>query len=351
MINFNGLFLSQYLMKNFSILILLSAISIQLFSQDHPYKFETVVDLESTEVKDQCMTGTCWSFSTISFVESELIRMGKGQHNLSEMFNVRMTYPKKIDHYLRYQGKAQFGPGSLCHDVMNVIEDYGMVPDEVYSGLEEGNEIHNHGEMDLVLEAIVTTLLDKNKGRMSEDTKEAIEGVLDAYLGEVPEEFKYNDQTYTPESFRDEMGINPDDYVSLTSFTHHDFYEEFVLEVPDNFAHESFYNISIDELYEVAVNALNDGYTIAWDADVSEEGFSFRNGMAIMPKENLKRKELFQSVVEELDVNQEVRQEAFDNFKTTDDHLMHFTGLAKRSKRHSVFYDEKQLGYRKSIWW
>lgn len=316
-------------MGKIQIFLLSFFISVQVIAQDSPYQFETLVDLDATPVKDQCMTGTCWSFSTISFVESELLRMGKGEHNLSEMFNVRMTYPKKIENYIRYQGKAQFGPGSLCHDVMNVIEDYGMVPDEVYSGLDEGEEIHNHGEMDMVLDAMVKAISEKNKGRMSDDTKEALEAVLDAYLGEVPEKFEYQAKEYTPMTFKEEMGINPDDYVSLTSFTHHDFYEEFVLEVPDNFAHESFYNVTLDDLFDAAKNALENGYTIAWDADVSENGFSFRNGMAIVPAEDLKREEMFDKVVEEKDVTQEMRQEGFDNFSTTDDHLMHLTGIAE----------------------
>lgn len=302
------------------------------------YQFTNKIELDATETKDQCRTGTCWSYSTVSFLESELIRMGKGEHNLSEMFNVRVTYPKKADKYVRYQGKYQFGPGSLCHDVINAMRDYGIVPDAVYSGLPEGEDEHNHGEMDAMLEAMLKAVVDKRTAAYGDQWRMAVEGVLDAYLGEVPESFEYQGKKYTPASLRDEMGLNADDYVSLTSFTHHPFYDEFILEVPDNFSQGLFYNVPIDMLENQVVAALEAGYTVAWDADVSERGFSFREGMAIIPPEGVSRDDLWKQTLREPVITQELRQEGFENYQTTDDHLMHITGMAtdQNGKRYFI---------------
>ncbi|MCB0762904.1 MAG: aminopeptidase, partial [Flavobacteriales bacterium] len=233
-----------------------------------PYTFKVVKDNTATETKDQCNTGTCWSFATSSFIESELIRMGKGEHDISEMYAVRMTYPMKAENYVRYQGKAQFGPGSLSHDVINVIREYGIVPESVYSGLDANQKRHDHGELDAVLEGMVKAVVDKNHGRISGDWDDAVDAVLDVYLGEAPEAFEYQGKRYTPQSFRDAMELNPDDYVSITSFTHHEFYDDFILEVPDNFSQGEFYNVPLDELVRITKDALAAGFTVAWDADV-----------------------------------------------------------------------------------
>lgn len=332
-------------MKKLGILLTVLTFQLGVIAQsESAYTFEIVDGHEATETKDQCRTGTCWSFATISFVESELIRMGKGQHNLSEMYNVRMTYPEKAEMYVRYQGKAQFGPGSLCHDVMNVIADHGMVPEEVYNGLNYGTDKHDHGEMDAMLEGMVKNLVEKNRGSLSPNWRDAVESVLDGYLGEVPEKFNYNGKSYSPTSFRDEMGINPDDYVSISSFTHHPFYETFILEVPDNFSQQAFYNVSIEELTDIAYGAIAGGYTVAWDADVSEKGFSFSNGMAIAPVAGTKKADLFKTVVEEMDVTQEIRQEGFDTYSTTDDHLMHITGVSKDQDGNKYFVTKNSWG-------
>lgn len=317
-------------MKKFFLLTFVAVFQLSAFAQtDNAYTFEVVTSHDATETKDQCKTGTCWSFATISFMESELIRMGKGHHNLSEMYNVRMTYPEKALNYVRYQGKAQFGAGSLCHDVINVVADHGMIPEEVYDGLNYGTDRHDHGEMDAMLEGMVKNLVEKSRGSLSPNWLDAVESVLDGYLGEVPEQFNYNGKSYTPESFRDELGVKADDYVSISSFSHHPFYENFILEVPDNFSQQSFYNVPIEELLSICSDALASGFTVAWDADVSEKGFSFSNGMAIAPVAGTKKSDLFKTVVEEMDVTQEIRQEGFDTYSTTDDHLMHITGVSK----------------------
>lgn len=308
-----------------------------------PYTFEVVKDNSHTSTKDQCRTGTCWSFATISFVESELIRMGKGEHNLSEMFNVRVTYPKKAENYVRYQGRAQFGPGSLSHDVINAIRDYGMVPEEAYSGLNPGVTEHNHGELDAMLEGLVKGVTEV-RGSKTDAYKKAVDAVLDATLGRVPKKFAYQGKEYTPESFRDAMGFNASDYVSLSSFTHHAMWEPFILEVPDNFSQGQFYNVPIEDLGKVAQNALGNGYTVAWDADVSERGFSFRNGMAILPVDGTSKDDMFKKVVAEQTVTQEKRQEAFDMQSTTDDHLMHITGMSKDQNGNMYYITKNSWG-------
>jgi len=307
--------------------LFLSAL-LSVSAQDEPvYTFTHSIDLSHTGTKNQCMTGTCWSFATISFLESELIRMGKGQHNLSEMFNVRMTYPKKAERYVRMHGKHQFGPGSLCHDVINVLSEYGCIPEAVYAGRDSEDELYDHSQLDAVLEAVVKTVVEESSG--TDDYLNAVDGILDAYIGEVPETFNYEGKDYSPLSFRDELGLNADDYMSFTSFSHHPYHDEFVLEVPDNFSQEGFMNLPLDELISVIDNALENGYSVAWDADVSERGFSFKNGIAIVPAKGTKKADLFKEVVKEREIDEAYRQREFDNFNTTDDHLMHLVGKAK----------------------
>lgn len=317
---------------------LCTILPVQMFAQT-PYRFEPIKLTKGMDVEDQCATGTCWSFATVSFIESEIIRKGHAPVDLSEMFNVRYTYPKKAESYVRFQGKQQFGPGGLSQDVIDVIASYGMIPESVYSGLTEGEQEHNHQALDAILEGTVKTILESKLNRGNE-WMIAVNGILDAYLGKVPEQFEYNGKKYTPTSFRDAMGINASDYVSLTSFSHHPFYSSFVLEVPDNWMKGSFYNVPLDEFQSIIDNAIDNGFTIAWDADVSEKGFSFTNGMAIVPADGTSKDDLFKKVVSEKSINQEVRQTAFDNQETTDDHLMHITGRAK-DQDGTVYYITK----------
>lgn len=291
------------------------------------YEFNPLVELSHTSVKDQCQTGTCWSYSTSSFLESEAARISGHVVDLSEMATVRYTYPLKADMYIRYQGKHQFGPGSLCHDVINAVEGWGLCPQEVYTGLKNGATDHNHSDMDADLLATVQALAKKPSGKLDPSWRSNVDVILDSYIGELPKKFEYNGRSYTPESFRDHLGIDPDNYLNLSSFTHHPFGENFILEVPDNFSHGEFYNIPIDDLQRAVEAAVVNGYTVAWDADVSEKGFSFKHGVAILPKASEMDK-LWKEVVEEQDVTQESRQVGFDNQSTTDDHLMHIIGLS-----------------------
>lgn len=310
------------------ILLCFIAVSIRGLSQENasPYQFKVIKSLESTDAKDQCKTGTCWSFATTSFLESELIRTGKGSHDLSEMFNVRVTYPKKAWFYIRAMGKTQFGPGSLGHDVINTLKSDGLVPESAYPGLQGGSGKHNHEELDALLEAMVKSLAERQG--LSEQWDDAMEAVLDSYLGDYPVEFDYQGKRYTPISFRDAMGLKAEDYVNLSSFSHVPFYENFILEVPDNFSRGSFVNLPLDELVLTVKNAIEKGYSVNWDADVSEKGFSFKDGVAIYPSADLPKSELFKQILEEPKVDQAMRQKGYDSHATTDDHLMHITGLA-----------------------
>jgi len=298
-------------------------------SANPAYKFTVVKENAVGQTEDQCATGTCWSFATISFLESEIIRKGNKPVDLSEMYNVRINYSRKADSYVRFQGKQQFGPGGLSHDVTDVVRDFGIVPEAAFSGLVADKKEYDHMGMDAMLESTVKTVLEKKLNEDSNEWKKSVEDMLNTGIGEVPAQFEYNGKKYTPASFRDELKINAADYVSITSFTHHPFYSQFVLEVPDNWAKGSFYNLPLDEFMKVVDNSLDNGFTIAWDADVSEMGFSFQQGLGILPEPGVKKDELWTKVVPEINADQQKRQDAFDQFKTTDDHLMHITGKAK----------------------
>lgn len=330
-------------------------LSFTVYSQDNAdkknegYKFETVKQLKATPVKDQSRSGTCWSFSTISFLESELLRTGKGEFDLSEMFIVREAYSDKADRYVRMHGNTSFGGGGEAHDVIEMMRKYGLVPEEVYSGKVIGEENHIHAEMEAVLKGLLDEVIKNGNGKLSPAWKTAFNSTADAYLGKVPEKFTYKGKEYTPKSFTSELGLNPDDYVEIGSFTHHPFYSDFIVEVPDNWAWGKIYNVPIDELIEVLDNSLDEGYTVAWASDVSEKGFSFKNGVAIVPEEDIasmtdsekakwaemsereKEKQMytFEKPGKEKNITQEMRQQAFDNYTTTDDHGMHITGTAK----------------------
>jgi bleomycin hydrolase len=294
-----------------------------------PYLFTIIKDNAKGQTEDQCATGTCWSFATISFLESEIIRKGNKPVDLSEMFNVRINYSRKADSYVRYQGKQQFGPGGLGHDVIDVVRDFGIVTESAFTGLMPGKAEYDHGGLDGMLESTVKTVLEKKLNESGNDWKKTVESMLNAGIGEVPAQFDYEGKRYTPASFRDAMKINANDYVSITSFTHHPFYMPFVLEVPDNWSKGSFFNLPLDEMMRVMDNAIDNGYTIAWDADVSERGFSFAKGLGILIDGSVKKDEMWNGMMREDSVDPQKRQDAFDRFETTDDHLMHITGKAK----------------------
>ncbi|PWB07484.1 aminopeptidase [Paramuribaculum intestinale] len=312
------------------------------------YDFTVTDSVAVTPVKNQASSGTCWCFATASFLESELLRKGKGEHDLSEMFIVRQKLINQLnDNYLR-RGRGNIGQGSLSHTFLNAYNQVGIVPEEVYSGINYDSPRHNHGEMMAMLEAVAGVALKAKKRSPQYDAM--VKSVLDTYLGPLPETFTYRGKTYTPKSFAESLGINTSDYVELTSFTHHPYYEAFELEVPDNWEHARQYNLPLDELMDVIDGALRSGYSVCWDGDVSERGFRFANGVAINPDvRDLSRYSAADSAVfaplteaQRLDsvmtfsrpyleivVTPEVRQEGFESFVTTDDHLMHLTGLAK----------------------
>jgi bleomycin hydrolase len=301
------------------------------------YKFSVVKNLDATSVQNQNMTGTCWSFSALSFFESELIRMGKGKdYNLSEMFVARKAYPMKADNYIRMHGKNNIGEGGGFPDVIQVIRQYGMVPEEVYTGKKDPKAQHYHGQLESSIISIVKSTVDEKTGKIDFDAAHSsIESVCDAFLGKVPEKFEYKGKEYTPRTYADATGIKADDYVFITSFSHHPFYSKFVLEVPDNWNWESMYNVPVNELKEIMNSAIQNGFTIAWAADVSEKEFMFKDGVALAtekPYEEMtseEKKELSMKPQKQMTVTQEMRQKAFDNYETQDDHGMHIVGLVK----------------------
>ncbi len=289
------------------------------------YEFTEKYNVACTSIKNQQNTGTCWSFSTVSFLESELIRMGKPEYDLSEMFIVRTIYQDKANNYVLRQGKANFSQGSLNHDVIRALEIGGAIPESVYSGLLDGEKVHDHSEMEVALKGMLDGIVER--GKPGKKWRGAVERILDEYLGEVPETFNYQGKSYTTSSFAEALGISADDYVTLTSFSHHPFYESFILEIPDNYSNGSYYNIPLDELEAVVDYALSQGYSVAWDGDVSEKGFSAREGIAIVPVQE-KSENLFKKPEAEVSVTQESRQAAFESYATTDDHLMHLVGIS-----------------------
>jgi bleomycin hydrolase len=355
------------------LLLLLTTLS--LFAQDtfsnkegSKYEFTLVKDLEATPVENQNRTGTCWSFSALSYMESEIIRLGHKPVNLSEMYIVRNAYIGKATNYLRMNGNSNFDAGGAFHDIPWVIKRFGIVPEHVYMGLNYGYDIHNHSEMNTALKGMVEGFNKKSQNRkLTKNWKKAFTGVVDAYLGNLPDnitDFTFTEEgkTYNPITYAASLGLNLDDYVSITSYTHHPFYSSFVLEVPDNWAMKTSYNISLDEFMNVMENAIMNGYTFAWGADVSEKGFSAKDALAILPenintiKEKGKDAEYFNSAgsekisnafvqpVDERWVTQQERQDAFDEQTTTDDHGMHITGMVKDQKGSKYFIVKNSWG-------
>ena len=309
--------------KILSLVILLCSLNPVIFAQ---YTFEVEKKIKTTSVKNQQRTGTCWSFASSSFLESELMRLGKGEHDLSEMFVVRNIYLAKAWNYFYRQGKTNFGEGGLAHDILLAIQKYGIVPEEVYNGRNGTNNPYDHSEMSKLLKAILDATI-KQK-RPSDNWINAYTAILDTYIGKAPKTFEYKGKKYTPQSFAQSLGFNIDEYIEITSFTHRPFYQTFVLEIPDNFSNGIYYNVPIQDLIDITNYAFANNFSIAWDGDVSEKGFAANKGVAILPKQEAKA-EMFEAPQEEKEVNQETRQETFNNYATTDDHLMHLVGTAK----------------------
>ena len=314
-------------MKKNILSIALLAISFGGFAQT--YEFQTIKDIEANPVISQDNTGTCWSFSTTSFLEAEIIRLTGKKIDLSEMYNVRNTYPKKAWNYVMRQGKAQFGEGGLAHDVINSAEDFGLVPNSVYSGLTGTNNAHNHAEMTAVLESMLKTYVANPGAKLSPQWKEAVNAVLDVYIGKNVTDFTYEGKKYTPKSFLEMTKLKTADYVTISSFTNEPFYKTFLLDIPDNFSNGTFYNLPLDEYVQNIDNALDNGYTIALDCDVSENTFSGKNGVAVIAENDTDAKVITTEIKPEKVISPEYRQAEFENLSTTDDHLMHIVGKVK----------------------
>lgn len=359
-------------MRRYILLFTLTLAAFVLTAQN-VYEFSVIKENPITPVKNQSSSGTCWSFSGVGLLESELIRMGKGEFDLSEMYIVRRNYEDKAVKYARLHGHLNFAAGGSFADVVETLDDFGILPEEVYRGLNYGSETHNHGELDRVLKGYMDGIMSSRT--FTPAWREGFSAILDTYLGEVPETFVYEGKEYDAHSFRDWLGLKQEDYISLTSYTHHPFYTAFPVEVPDNWRWALSYNLPIDELMEVMKHAIMEGYTIAWASDVSEVGFS-RSGIAIVPDENApenagsdQERWLGQSVrdrdadlrtrvgvefLAEKSITQEMRQVAYDRYETTDDHGMQIYGIAQDQKGNPFFMVKNswgETGPYKGLWY
>ena len=345
--------------------------------KDEGFVFTTVKENPITSIKNQNRAGTCWCYSTMAFLEAELLRMGKGEYDFSEMYIVHNTYLDRADKAVRTHGDASFSQGGSFYDVLYGMETFGLVPEaEMRPGVMYGDTLSNHTELSAVSDAVVAAIAKGRQSKLQSDAegnmlwKKAIESIHDIYLGERPESFTVNGKEYTPKSYYESTGLNADDYVSLTSYTHHPFYEPFILEIQDNWRWASSYNLPIDELMEVFDNAIMEGYTIAWGSDVSEAGFT-RNGVAVMPdaekaqelsgsdmahwlKLSPAEKKLNDKPQPQKWCTQEERQLGYDNWETTDDHGMLIYGIAKDQMGNEYYMVKNswgESGTYKGIWY
>jgi bleomycin hydrolase len=300
-------------------------------------RFFDVKILKATSVKDQAITGTCWCFATTSLVESEEIRKQNREIDLSEMFTVRNMYIEKAKNYVLRNGKAQFGEGGLGHDEIRAVASYGAVPLREYTGLLHGEKSYDHQKLFGELQRYLDSVLRKKP--ISNDWLDGYVKILDGNLGVPPKEFSYNGKTYTPNSFaKDVLHFNPDDYVSLTSFTHQPYYQSFVLQVPDNYSNGSFYNLPLNELMDAVKYAIDKGYTVTWDADVSNKGFMQDIGLALnLDNTTSYPRDQINPDIKEASYDAAIRQQLYENLTTQDDHLMHITGVEK-SKGGKTFF-------------
>ncbi len=359
----------------FAVLVALSAGAQRPASPVQPadYQFTTVKENPITPIKNQYRSGTCWCFSALSFLESEVIK-AKGikdpalYPDFSEMFIVRKAYAERAQKFVRLNGKLNFAAGSDFGDVLDVAKKYGLMDQKAYSGLQYGYDLPVQGELDAVLKGYVDAVIKNPNRKLTAVWAKGMEGILDAYMGEIPGQFTVNGATYTPESYRDAQGLNLDDYIGFTSFTHHPFYTSFAIEVEDNWRWTPSWNVPLDEFMAIIDQAINDGYTVAWGGDVSEAGFT-RNGLAILVDTEVKansgsdqerwvgkaeEKPAEKVAVKEIEVNQENRQLWFDEKTSTDDHGMHLYGIAKDqngTKYYLIKNSWGESGEYKGIWY
>ena len=340
----------------------LALVSAAASAQQAPdYEFTVIKENPITSVKNQNRSGTCWCYSALSFVESEILRTKGKEVDLSEMFVVGKSYRDRAVKYVRLDGHLNFAAGSSFGDVLHVINDYGIVPQSAMNGMNYGSALPEQNELDAALKGYVSAIASNPNKKLTTAWLNGFDGIVEAYLGEYPETFTVDGVEYTPESYRDFLGINMDDYVNITSFTHHPFYEPFVIEVPDNWRWDTAYNLPMDEMMDVMFNAIEKGYTVAWGSDVSETGFT-RDGLAVMPVEKKKAaagsdqerwvgkstekpaEEVRAELPEEMTITQEMRQEGYDRKTTTDDHGMHIFGVAKDQNGTQYFMVKNSWG-------
>ena len=337
-------------MKNIVLIATLGLLSLNTVAQEpkkeEGFVFSTVKENPITSIKNQNRSSTCWSFSSLAFLESELLRQGKGEYDLSEMFVVHHTMADRAERYVRLHGDNSFSPGGSFYDVVYCMNNYVLVPQEAMNGIMYGDTLPVHNELDAVAEAYVNAIAKGKLTKLTPVWMNGLNAIYDTYLGKCPEKFSYKGKEYTPLTFAKSLGLNADDYVSLTSYTHHPFYKKFAIEIQDNWRNAESWNLPIDEFMTVIENAVNNGYTVAWGSDVSEDGFT-RDGIAVVPQMNRtdltgsdmarwtgltmadKRKELTSKPMPEMEITQEMRQKAFNNWETTDDHGMLIYGMAK----------------------
>lgn len=336
-----------------SILLIFCGLSLSLDAQvkSGEFQFTNQKILKYSPVKDQSRTNTCWCFSAISLIESELLQEGKGEYDLSEMYIVKHAYDAKALRFVRMHGNINFAGGGENNDVPDMISQFGIVPEAVYSGLKKDEEKHNHAEMDKVLRSYVDVVVKEENQKLSPVWFNGFQNVLDAYLGETPEKFAFKGKNYTPQTFAKELGIHTEDYVLFGSYTHHPYFQKFIFEVPDNWSWGQICNVPLDDLIAVIDTALAHDHTIAWAADISEKGFSFSKGIALVPDvDDTKRisNEEWNTILSkpgtEKMITPEMRQKEFDNYSTTDDHGMHIVGWANDQNGEKYYYVKNSWG-------
>jgi aminopeptidase C len=363
-------------MKKFLLFSTIVLLSVSTFAQEKKdqaegFVFTTVKANPITSIKNQSHSSTCWAFSSIGFFESELLRKGKGTYDFSEMYVVHKTMEDRAVNYVRLHGSSSFAPGGSFYDVVYCLKNYGIVPQSVMPGILYGDTIHNHSELDATASAYVNAIAKGDLHKISPVWKNGLTSIYDTYLGKCPENFTYNNKTYTPKSFKQSLGLDMDDYVSLTSFTHHPFYTKFAIEIEDNWRNGQSWNLPLNEFMEIIDNAVNNGYCVAWGSDVSEKGFT-RDGIAVVPdiskidvkgtdmarwtglKPDEKNKEMTEKPMPEETITQEKRQLGFDDWETTDDHGMVIFGIAKDQNGKEYYMVKNSWGYAgkyKGIWY
>ena len=300
------------------------------------FQFTDIINLENTSVKNQGSSGTCWSYSANSFLESEMLRNGKKPVELSQVFSARNVYLEKGRNYVRMHGAVTLGDGGALHDVPNMLKKYGAVPQSVYTGLNYGTDKNKFAEMAALTEAFLKAVVTNPNGELTPNWVRAYAAILDTYLGDVPKNFEYNGKKYSPETFAKEVvALDSNDYIEILSFREYPYYTKNVLMEPDNWSFDQIYNVKMNDLTDIIDNALKNGYSVAWAGDVSEKSFSWKNGVAYVPEKKVaemtdeEKANLFNGPQKESVVTEEMRQKAFDNYTTTDDHGMHIVGLAK----------------------